>query len=155
MAEPEELTFAAVRTANVSRAARWHPGFPGVHNWTGGDWSNAMMGEVGELAEVVDALAVGLTIKLVGAAGNAANTVKKLRRSEENLVGKLDKPPAELLEKLAFEAADVFLYLDLLLAYYGITMGPGLVEKFNQVSELQDFPERLAVVSRGPGPPGE
>lgn len=116
------LTFAEVSAVNRERAGRWHPGFPEDDSkWTGADWSNAMCGEAGE----------------------AANVVKKLRRLEFGLRGALDPTEAELRAKLADEIADVFCYLDLLATYYGVDLPAAVVSKFNRVSELQGFPERL------------
>lgn len=121
---PAALTFSHVSEVNRSRASRWHPGFPerDASGWTGADWSNAMCGEAGE----------------------TANVVKKLRRAEAGLRGVLDGSADELLAKLADEIADVYLYLDLLATYYGVDIPAAVVSKFNRVSELQGFPERLS-----------
>ncbi len=121
------LTFAQVSVVNRQRCERWHPGFPHgapmteSDDWTGADWSNAMCGEAGEVA----------------------NVVKKLRRAEVGLRGVLDGDRADLLTKLADEIADVYCYLDLLATFYGIDVPAAIVTKFNAVSELQGFPERL------------
>ena len=115
------LTFARVSEKNSARASRWHPGFPHDDTWSGADWSNAMCGEAGE----------------------AANIVKKLRRYEDGLRGVGDPTEPELLDMLADEVADVFLYLDLLAAKYAIDVPAAIVRKFNVVSERQGFPERL------------
>lgn len=117
----EPLFISDVSRVSRARAKRWHPGFPDDDNWTGADWSNAMAGEAGE----------------------ACNVVKKLRRIETGAVGKLDPPEEELVQALADEIADVFLYLDLLAAKYSIDIEAALRSKFNRVSELQGFPERL------------
>lgn len=136
--QPDPLTFERVRSANKSRSERWHS--EGVGPWSGGDWSNAMMGEVGELAEAVLAMTM-----LTAAAGNAANTVKKLRRQETGVTGSLDPEYAVLLEKLGAEMADVFLYLDLLGQLYGVDLAAAVVAKFDAVSEREGMPERLGV----------
>lgn len=115
------LTFAEVSFINSARAARWHPGYPTDDTWSGADWSNAMCGEAGE----------------------AANMVKKLRRIETGHVGSLDAPESVLLEGLADECADVFLYLDLLATKYGIDLAQAIVRKFNFVSMRESYPERL------------
>lgn len=119
----DNLAFWQLREQNMSRVKRWHPGFPGGpgDGWTGGDWGNAMAGEAGE----------------------ACNVVKKLRRAEEGFKGTLDAPPAGLVEALADELADLVTYADLVAAYYGIDLGEAVRNKFNQVSQLQEFPERL------------
>lgn len=117
------LSFDDLRDANVARASRWHPGFPGDASWTGADWSNAMCGEAGE----------------------AANVVKKLRRHECGLAGSglTVQPSGELVAHLAMELADTVTYVDLLAAKYGIDLGDAIIAKFNIVSERQNFPERL------------
>lgn len=119
--EKSGLSFNNLRLANVERAKRWHPGFPDTAGWSGADWSNALCGEAGE----------------------AANVVKKLRRSECGARGALDPDRPALLVALAEEVADVATYLDLLAAYYGIDLGRAVAEKFNRVSEREGFPERL------------
>lgn len=117
-----KLTFGEVSKVNKQRCERWHPGFAeGQGAWSGADWSNAMAGEAGEVA----------------------NVVKKLRRYECGLHGNGDPAPEELKAMLAKEIADVFLYLDLLSTYYGIDMPKAVVEKFNEVSVRQGFQERL------------
>jgi len=125
---PAALTFGRLAEVNRQRAARWHPGYPhadanvlGGASWTGADWSNAMCGEAGE----------------------AANVVKKLRRVECGLVGKLDAPETTLRAMLAEELADVITYADLLATYYGIDLAAAVATKFNAVSVRQGFPERL------------
>lgn len=105
----------------IERCKRWHPGFPDHDEWVGSDWSNAMQSEAGE----------------------AGNVVKKLRRVETNRLGKNDPPASELLEMLADEIADTYLYLDLLATFYGIDMAAAIVAKFNAVSEREGWPERL------------
>lgn len=120
------LSFSALRSMNVSRARRWHPGFPTDDSWNGADWSNAMCGEAGE----------------------AANVVKKLRRHETGHPGALDGDEKALRIALESELADVIAYADLLAAKYGINLGAAVARKFNEVSVRQGFPERLP---RDPG----
>lgn len=116
------LTFAMLSETNRARASRWHPGFPHDEDWSLADWSNAMCGEAGE----------------------AANVVKKIRRHDCALGQGLPLPPlAELRAALAEELADVLLYLDLLTTRAGINLEAAVVAKFDAVSELQGFPERL------------
>lgn len=118
-----ELTFGDVHAANFERCRRWHPGFPDDEDWSLADWCLAMVGEAGE----------------------AANVVKKIHRAKYGLRGRLDPPMQELIEALAEELADVFLYLDLLACKARIDLPAAIVAKFNAVSERQDFPERLAI----------
>lgn len=116
------LTFAALTQQNVSRAARWHPGFPSQDDWTGGDWATAMAGECGE----------------------ACNVVKKLRRVETEKRGRpTEQDTAVLRDKLGGELADLIIYADLLATKYGIDLPAAVIEKFNATSEQYDFPEWL------------
>lgn len=116
------LTFDQFQKINSQRAQRWHPGFPNDASWSGSDWSNAMAGECGE----------------------ACNIVKKLRRAEENLTGELDPLPGDLRAMLGEEIADTITYAFLLAEYYGIDVGKEVAAKFNKVSALQRFPERVS-----------
>jgi NTP pyrophosphatase (non-canonical NTP hydrolase) len=118
-----DLTMNQVSGANRARCERWHSGFPNDTNWTGADWAVAMGGEAGE----------------------ALNVVKKLRRIEVGTPGAMDPSEVELLAALSDELADVYLYLDLLAAKYGIDLPGAVVSKFNRVSVRQGFPERLAL----------
>lgn len=120
------LSFDEVTATNHARCERWHPGYPGDDEWTIADWSNAMCGEAGELA----------------------NVVKKLRRHECGLANAGDPTPGELLTKAASEVADVFLYLNLLATKLGIDMPAAIAAKFNEVSDRQGFPEQLRTVVR-------
>ena len=113
------LSFEKLRRENVSRKVRWHGE---ADEWSGADWGNAMAGECGE----------------------ACNVIKKLRRHETHTGTTYNTPPEdELIEQLAHEIADVVIYADLLADKYGIDLGRAVREKFNRVSEAQDFPERL------------
>lgn len=117
-----DLRFDELRIANVSRMERWHAG---MTEWSGADWSNAMCGEAGE----------------------TANVVKKLRRHETGGGNGHNTPPEmELLIALSDELADVIAYADLLAHYYNIDLAFAVAQKFNRVSEAQDFPERLRYV---------
>lgn len=130
------LTFADLSAANRARCQRWHPGFPDDETWTGADWSNALGGEAGELAEAA--------LVVVAYAGKVQNTVKKIRRYEMGTNTDVDKPLEELLADLDAEMADVGCYLDLLATKYGRDLAGAIVAKFNAVSERQGFPDRLS-----------
>lgn len=113
-------TLERLRSVNVDRMRRWHRG--ANEEWNGADWSNAMCGEAGE----------------------AANIVKKLRRHETGMGRSYNTPDLEALHaKLGKELADIIIYADILGWYYGIDLPSAVVEKFNEVSAAQDFPERL------------
>lgn len=118
------LSFKRLREENYRRCRRWHPNFPNDGMWTSADWSNAVCGEAGEMA----------------------NVVKKMRRVESGApVGPDDPNYTELKRMLSDEIADVVIYADLLAAYYGIDLGMAISRKFNEVSERQGFPERLEI----------
>lgn len=116
-----ELSFALLRSTNVTRCERWHPGFPDAEAWTIADWSNAMAGEAGE----------------------AANVVKKMRRIETGNPGRRDGTVDALRDELADELADVVCYADLLAAKVGIDLGSAVARKFNAVSAREGFPDVL------------
>ncbi len=118
MARSNSLTFGQLQEANRSRCERWHPG--GVADWTGSDWGIAAAGEMGE----------------------ALNYVKKLNRVRDDFPGNT-QTERELLDGLARELADTTIYLDLLAQRYNIDLGYWVTRKFNEVSEKNDFPERL------------
>lgn len=88
---------------NTARCKRWHGDFgERTGEWMGSDWSNAFQGESGE----------------------AGNIVKKLRRIELSTLGNRGDTESSLLQALADELADTFLY---------------------EVSEREGFPERMQI----------
>lgn len=99
--------------SSVNRA-RCRRWHDGGDPWMASDWSNALAGEVGELC----------------------NIIKKIRTYNTPSTG-------ELIPKLKDEIADVFLYLDLVAAHFGLNLEDCIFPKFNLVSEAQGFPERL------------
>ena len=118
----KELTFATLRAANVKRCEKWHPA--GIGSWSPSDWLTAVMGELGELA----------------------SEVKMHNRERDGLVGnKEELAPKERQQRMAKEAADVAIYLDLFCAERGIDLGDAIVRKFNEVSERAGFSDRLPV----------
>jgi NTP pyrophosphatase (non-canonical NTP hydrolase) len=113
------LTFENFRKKNIARMHRWHEA--ATEKWSGADWGNALAGEVGE----------------------ACNVIKKIRRIDTGTPGKKNKGREYYLKALALELADVYCYLDIVADYYDIDLPAAIVEKFNIVSEENDFPERL------------
>jgi len=111
---PNEL-----RSINQERCDRWHSAE--LDDWTLGDWSNAFMGEAGELA----------------------NVVKKLRRRISGAATTYNTPARDvLLASFAEEVADVLLYLDLLCWKAGVApdlLVGALRDKFNLVSQKQGW----------------
>lgn len=107
-----QLSFAELRSANRLRL----PLFKNKHgepahsepdgsDWSDSDWLQAVVGELGEYA----------------------NLRKKLQRG--------DLTPEEALPMLADELADVVIYLDLLAFRLGIDLGAAVVSKFDRVSD--------------------
>lgn len=114
-----DLTFTEALEANRVRCRRWHD--EDSEPWSLADWSNAMCGEAGELA----------------------NVVKKLRRHQTGTASELDPEECVLRSQAADEIADVFLYLGLLADAIGVDMPAAIVRKFAAVSERQGFPDRI------------
>ncbi len=115
------LNFEDLRFANVERCKRWHP--PSSEPWTTADWSNALCGESGELA----------------------NVVKKIRRHQTGAVNVGDPSPEDLVRMAADELADVVIYADLLADHLGIDLAKAVAIKFNRTSKKYNFPEFLKV----------
>jgi len=117
--DPHFLSFASLRAVNVPRCERWHP--PESLPWTCADWSNALCGEAGELA----------------------NVVKKIRRQQTGALNEGDPAMEELVKRVGEELADVVIYADLVAHYFRIDLGAAVRTKFNEVSKKYGFPERL------------
>jgi NTP pyrophosphatase (non-canonical NTP hydrolase) len=116
------LDFTTLKEASARRAARWHREHPFDGGWTGGDWGNALAGEVGE----------------------ACNIIKKIRRVEEGYTDQTTPEDViQLLNDLGRELADVIIYADLVATMYSLDLGQCVATKFNETSEKWDFPERL------------
>jgi NTP pyrophosphatase (non-canonical NTP hydrolase) len=105
------MTFAVLREANVARLPRFknRKGEPAHSQADGSDWalstwSNAVLGELGELA----------------------NLIKKVERGDLTL--------DEAREALGKECADVATYLDILAFRLGVDLGQVVMDKFNEVS---------------------
>src|SRR5690606_4184457 len=103
----DPLTFAELQKANAKRREEGSGG--GTENtWLLTDWTNALCGEAGELA----------------------NLAKKIRR------GRPTDPTLESAkEDLAHELADIVTYADIIATKLGINLGQAIRDKFNIVSE--------------------
>ena len=105
------MTFATLREANITRIPKFrNKKGELVHNSDGSNWglsawSNAVLGELGELA----------------------NLIKKIERGDFTL--------DEIRQECAKECADVQTYLDILAFRLGIDLGQATVDKFNEVSD--------------------
>lgn len=88
-----------------------------LNDWSLSDWFTAVVGELGE----------------------AANVAKKLNRVRDGIGG--NKETADQLRaKLASELADTFIYLDLLAQSCGIDLGEAVVRTFNAKSDQLGCP---------------
>lgn len=112
-----QISFALLRAANTARLptfknARGEPAHTKEDgsDWSLSDWSNALCGEVGELASII----------------------KKVRRG--------DMTVDEARPAAAKELADVQTYLDLLAKQLGVDLGQATVDKFNEISARADSP---------------
>lgn len=105
------LTFDKLRKANIARLPLFKNAKGGAahsepdgSDWSLAQWSNAVLGELGE----------------------AANIIKKVDRGDMTL--------EEALPSLAKEFADVQTYLDILAFRAGVDLGQATIDKWNEVS---------------------
>lgn len=105
------LTFNTLREGNLLRLpefknARGEPAHskPDGSDWSLAEWCNAVLGELGE----------------------AANLIKKVQRGDLSL--------EEARPALADEFADVATYLDILAYRAGVDLGRATMDKWNRVS---------------------
>ena len=89
-----------------------------LSSWSASDWMTAMVGEVGE----------------------AANVVKKLNRVRDGIPGNVETPQA-LTSQLGEELADVYIYLDLLCQSIGVNLADEIEEKFQKTSRKIGYQE--------------
>ncbi len=122
------MTFAILRQANVARLPRFKNrlGLPAHSKADGSDWvlstwCNAVLGELGELA----------------------NLIKKVERGDLTI--------DEAREALGKECADVATYLDILAFRLGVDLGQAVVDKFNEVSRRVDAGVFIEPVAYGLG----
>lgn len=106
------LTFARLRMKNIARCNEVSYPF---EDWSGTDYSNALMGEVGELFVAF--------AEVVKHSGSVANLIKKMNRGE-----------GINLSELSEEIADIQIYLDLLAASFNIDIAKEVILRFNEVS---------------------
>ncbi len=106
------LNLSILREANIARLPKFknakgelaHSEADGS-DWALSAWSNAVLGELGE----------------------AANIIKKIERGDLSL--------EEARVSLAKEFADVLIYLDILAYRAGVDLGTATIDKFNEVSQ--------------------
>lgn len=111
------LTFNTLRTANLARLPTFKNkrgelahSKPDGSDWTPAQWLQAVLGELGEYA----------------------NLRKKFERG--------DITPGEFMREAAHELADVVTYLDILACQLRIDLGRATINKFNIVSERVGSP---------------
>lgn len=114
------MTFEEFSAANRARCESpqgfGHP----LAGWSTSDWMTAVMGELGE----------------------AANVVKKLNRYRDGIPGNKLSETA-LHDQLRKELGDVFVYLDLLAQSLGFQIADAAVEVFNSKSDEIGYPKKL------------
>lgn len=111
----KELTFKKISEANAERCEAWHSLF----DWSATDWATAMMGEAGELC----------------------NVIKKMRRKECHI--NQANIPEDIKAALAEEVGDTFIYLDLLCQRLGLDLDECVANTYNRVSIREGLPHRL------------
>ncbi len=89
-----------------------------LNSWSGSDWMVAVLGELGE----------------------AANVLKKLNRVRDGIPGNKETPE-QLREKFASELADAYVYLDLLCQSYEIDLEDAVNWVFEAKSEQIGYRE--------------
>lgn len=119
--EKEDLKFSDLRNGNVQRIPLFKDAHGRIcHNadgsdWSLSEWSNAVLGELGE----------------------AANLIKKVHRGDvtiDDLIEVKGFGQITVRHALALEYADVACYLDILAFRTGVDLGDAVREKFNAVS---------------------
>ena len=119
---PKEMpmTFGEFSQANRERCESPQGFNHPLAGWSSSDWMTAMVGEVGE----------------------AANVVKKLNRVRDGVPG--NKVSAdELRAQLRRELGDVFVYLDLMCQSLGFSVADAAAEVFNSKSAEIGYPKTL------------
>ena len=119
------LAFAAFSEANRRRCESPEGFNHKLEDWSESDWMTALVGEVGE----------------------AANIVKKLNRYRDGVPGNKESEAA-LRDKLRKELGDVFVYLDLMAQKLGFNIGAAAVEVFNAKSRELGYPEIIHPVDK-------
>lgn len=114
------LTFKQFSEANVARCESPQGFNHNLNAWDTSDWFLAILGELGE----------------------AANVAKKLNRVRDGIPGN-KQTPDELRAKLRRELGDVFVYLDLTAQAHGFNIVDAAIDVFNSKSEEIGYPERI------------
>lgn len=114
------MTFGEFSHANRLRCEAPNGFKHPLSGWSTSDWMTALVGEVGE----------------------AANIVKKLNHVRDGVPGnKLTEP--QLRHELRKELGDVFVYLDLMCQSLGFNLAEAAAEVFNAKSDEIGYPGKL------------
>lgn len=124
------LTFAQFSQANRARCESPQGFNHALSSWDTSDWFLAVLGELGE----------------------AANVAKKLNRVRDGIPGNKETPE-ELRAKLRKEIGDAFVYLDLLAQAHGFTVDAAAVEVFDAKSRELGYQVELRAAAEIPSSP--
>lgn len=114
------MTFGQFSEANRARCESPQGFNHPLSGWSTSDWMTALVGEVGE----------------------AANVVKKLNRVRDGVPGNKASPD-ELRDQLRRELGDVFVYLDLMAQSLGFSIADAAADVFNAKSAEIGYPGKL------------
>lgn len=114
------MTFGQFSEANRARCESPQGFNHPLTGWSSSDWMTALVGEVGE----------------------AANVVKKLNRYRDGVPGN-KVSEQDLRDQLRRELGDVFVYLDLMAQSLGFTIADAATEVFNTKSADIGYPKTL------------
>lgn len=114
------MTFGEFSHANRSRCEALQGFNHRLDGWSTSDWMTALVGEVGE----------------------AANVVKKLNRVRDGVPGNKQSAD-ELRLQLRKELGDVFVYLDLMAQSLGFSIADAAIEVFNAKSAEIGYPGKM------------
>ncbi len=112
-------TFSSFSERNLRRCEAPSGFNHALHSWSLSDWFTALVGELGE----------------------AANVAKKLNRIRDGIRGNKESE-AELRAKLRAELADCYIYLDLLSQAAGFAIGEAVAETFDAKSRQIGYVEQ-------------
>lgn len=114
------MTFGEFSQANRDRCESPQGFNHPLSGWSTSDWMTALVGEVGE----------------------AANVVKKLNRVRDGVPGNTVSAD-DLRDQLRKELGDVFVYLDLMCQSLGFSIANAAAEVFNAKSAQIGYPKKL------------
>lgn len=120
MSSKYALTFLEFSALNRHRCESSEGFKHALNSWSVSDWFVAMLGELGE----------------------AANVAKKLNRVRDGIPGNKETPE-ELHAKLRKELGDAFVYLDLTAQACGFQIVDAAVEVFNAKSDEIGYPKKF------------